>query len=436
MTPTNCKRLAAIKEESPQTRNTPVPAPAITEVLKRQGAQTFHSLGYRNFRLQWMGIVGASTGQWMEQVAVSWLVLQMTDSAFLVGAVSGARAVPFLLFSLWGGVLADRLDRRLLLMVTQAVSLILAVTMAALNFTHTIQLWHVFLLVFLLGVGWAFNNPARQAIVPSLVKSDDLMNAIALNSMGFNATRVIGPVVAGLLIAVIDVGGIFVVTSVVYMLVILSTYLFRLPPPDKAAAQNSAMNNLVEGLRFVRSNGIVLGLVLMAFAPIIFAMPYASILPVFSTRVLHLGPAGLGLLYAVVGVGAFASTLVLASIGNLQHRGRLLFASGLVSGVSLVAVGLSGHTLAASVALGFVGASMMLYMTTNNTMMQSIIPDRMRGRVMSVLMMEFGLTPLGALGAGALAEKAGAPLALVSMGGAIIVIMLAAVATLQKLRRA
>ena len=380
--------------------------------------RTFSSLRHRDYRLLWFSTLFSSTGQWMENIALSWLVWQLTGSPLLLGAVNGVRALPFFLSPL-AGVAADRVDRKKLMLVTQVAVVVLSFSMAALVFFDVVEVWHVFVFTLLLGFSWTFNQPVRQAILPGLVPREELMNAVALQSTAFNITRLIGPMVAGILIALVGVEGAFAAKGFAYIGVTALILMMRVPPASGRAREASVRQNLVEGLRYVARNPTVLSLIAIAMIPVLFVMPYVmSLMPIFADEVYGIGPEGLGLLMSTLGVGALAGTLTVASLGNFRHRGLLLLGSGVAMGLMLTLFGLSKWlplTLVVLVGLGF---PQMAFMSLNMTLLQMSISDEIRGRVMSVYMLDRALVPLGSLLAGAVANYWGAPTAVV-VGGSI-----------------
>jgi len=396
--------------------------------------QTFASLKYRDYRFLWISTLFSSNGQWIQQVTLGWLVYQMTGSYLLLGLVNGMRAIPFFFLGPIAGVVADRVDRRRLMMVSQglmAVGIFLFALDVALGF---VQVWHVFAFSLMTGVGWSFAMPVRQALVPSLVPKDDLMNAIALNSAGFNLTRMIGPTMGGLLIAVIGVAGNFFLESVMYSCVVVMVFLMRVPPQTYATA-GSWKSNMAEGFQYVWNDKMVLTLILMALIPITFSMPYVSLMPGFAVEVLHQGAGGYGLLLAVSGFGAMTGTLILASLSNFQKRGALLLASIIVVGFGLMAFAWTTALPLALALLFGIGMAQISFMATNNTLLQTIVPDHLRGRVFALYNLDMGLVPIGTALAGALADGTNVHVAITVMGAVCAVLGILSAVTLRHVRR-
>lgn len=384
---------------------------------------TFTSLKHRDFRLIWTSTLFNSAGQWIQQVTLGWLVYDLTGSALLLGAVNGVRAIPFFLVGPLAGVAIDRVNRRKLLIWVQVYMALTAALFALDVLTHNVQVWHLFVFTFATGMGWAVSMPLRQSIVPSLVPRDDLMNAISLNSAAFNVTRIVGPALGGILITVLGPGENFLIQAACYVAVVAVVFPARIPDSSRRGISMPLLTDFAEGFRYVRQDKTVLTLILMALVPMIFVMPASqSLLPVFAKDVLHRGPGSLGILYSAMGVGALVGTLVLASLGNFQRKGALLMSGGLLVGVALVLFSRSTLLPLSLGLLVLLGAFQMVYMSTNNTILQTSVRDDVRGRVMSIYMLDQGLVPLGSLLAGALTEGLGPATAVTLMGSTAVVL--------------
>ncbi|MEK7782909.1 MAG: MFS transporter, partial [Candidatus Binatota bacterium] len=369
-----------------------------------------------------------SAGQWIQQITLGWLLYDLTGSSVLLGALNGLRALPFLVSSPIAGVAADRMDRRKILINTQFVLLVTALGMGTLVASGLLQVWHLFLFTLITGAAWAFNEPVRQTLVPNLVPKEDLMNAVALHSAGFNLTKVIGPALGGLLIALFGAAGNFFVQGLAYAGVLVTLYVMHVPPTPVQARQSSVVANLKEGFAYVWSTPIVLALMVADMVPRIFAVPYQALMPVFQKDVLGVGPEGLGMLMAAPGVGAVLSTLLLASIAHSFRRKGLLVLGGLISlGVFLILFSRTTSFPLALVILVAVGGCQIMFMATVNAMVQMTVPDALRGRVMSLYMLDRGLMPAGSLMAGVTAHFIGAP-ATVSLMGLIVIVLAVLVA--------
>lgn len=375
------------------------------------------ALRHRNYRLFFSGQLISLTGTWMQSVAQSWLAYRLTGSAALLGIVGFASQIPTLLFSPAGGVLADRFARRRVLIATQATSMLLALLLAGLTLTGRVSIVWILALAALSGVVNAFDIPARQAFAVDLVGRSDLVNAIALNSSIFNGARVVGPAVAGLLVARIGEGWCFLANGVSYLAVLAGLGAMRLPDLVRPAHLATPFASLREGFRYVGRNRPVRSLLLLLGLVSLTGMPYAVLMPVFAREILGGGARELGLLMGASGVGALLGAAALAMRKSLRGLGSFVTIAAGGLGISLVAFAFSRSLWLSALLLMPVGFCMMSEMASSNTLIQALIPDAMRGRVMSVYAMMFmGMAPVGALLAGTLAARLGAP-ATVAGGG-------------------
>lgn len=396
---------------------------AVEAVPTRFRLQTFSSLRHLDYRYLWTGTLLMGAGQWIQQVTLGWLLYELTSSSVLLGALNGLRALPFLVSGPIAGVAADRMDRQKLMIRTQYVLIVTALGMGSLVASGLLKVWHIFLFTLITGVAWSFNEPVRQSLVPNVVPKEDLMNAIALNSAGFNLTKIVGPALGGVLIALFGAGGNFFVQGAAYIGVLVMVYWMHVPPTPEETRQSSALANLKEGFAYVWSTPAVLALMMTAYVPRVFAVPYQALMPVFQKDVLGVGPEGLGILMAAPGLGAVLAVLTLATISSrLRRQGLLLLGSLILLGIFLILFSRTTSFPLAILVLIVVGAFQVLFMATTNTMLQLIVPDELRGRVMSLYMLDRGLMPAGALFAGVTAHFIGAP-ATVSMMGAVVIIL-------------
>jgi len=352
----------------------------------------------------------------MQSVAQAWLVYSMTKSALLLGSVGFASQFPVFLVAPFGGITADRMNRQRLVIATQIASMILAGILAWLTLSGRVQVWHIFALAGMLGVVNAFDIPGRQSFLVDMVGKEDLMNAIALNSSMFNGARVIGPAIAGILVAKIGEGWCFAANSLSYVAVIVGLLLMHVHSPARVS-KHSPIEDIIEGFRWVNQTHIIRALLLLIGLVSLVAMPYTVLMPIFADKILHGGARGLGILMGATGVGALFGALTLAAKTGVKGLGRWVAFSCAGLGISLVCFSFS-RSLWLSVALLLPsGYSMMLQMACSNTLIQTMVPDQLRGRVMSVYSMMFmGMAPFGAFFGGALAHRAGAPLT-VGVGG-------------------
>lgn len=382
------------------------------------------ALRHRNFQLFFSGQLVSLVGTWMQSIAESWLVYRLTGSAFLLGAVGFASQIPVFLVAPVGGIVADRKNRQRIVISTQASAMCLAMVLAILTLTHRVQVWHVFGLAALLGIVNAFDLPARQAFLVDMVGKEDLMNAIALNSSMFNGARIVGPAIAGILVARIGEGWCFLANSLSYIAVIVGLLMMRVQRPTALATAASPIAHIMEGFRFVRQTKPIRALLLLLGLVSLVAMPYTVLMPVFADQILHGGAQGLGILMGATGVGALLAALALASRTGVRGLGRWVAVSSAGFGFSLVLFSWSRIFWLSAALLLPVGFCMMLQMSSSNTLIQAMVPDHLRGRLMAVYSMMFmGMAPLGALLGGASAERLGAPLtvsigAVACLGGA------------------
>ncbi len=414
------------------------PSPVLTPPQpKGFRLSTFSSLKYRDYRFLWGTTFFTSAGNWIQQITLGWLIFHLTGSALLTGAVSGVRALPFLFVGPLAGVIVDRVNKKLLLIFTHIFLSILGLVFAILLVTNLIQVWHVFVFSFLSGVGWAFNNPVRQTLVPALVPRPALMNAIALNSAAFNVTRIIGPAIGGVLIAAFGPATNFFIQSAAYFVVTIFVLPIHIPPPSPSATPHaSILGDLAGGLHYVSKDKTILALIMVALIPSIFMMPFTQgLMPVFAKSVLGVGPTGLGILLASAGAGALVGTLGLASLGNFQRKGVLLLTAATIASASLILFSRTTTLPVAAAVLALQGGFQMVYNSTNNTILQVITPDEYRGRVMSIYMLDFGLTPLGSFMAGAMAQVFGAPMAVLVAGVTTTVLILLLATQFKQLRQ-
>lgn len=378
---------------------------------------TLRALQYRNFQLFFSGQLISLVGTWMQNVAQAWLVYRMTGSSILLGAVGFAGQIPSFLFAPLAGIVADRYSRHRVVIATQTSSMILAFMLAAVVLFGVVQIWHIFVLAILLGVVNAFDIPARQSFMVEMVGRTDLMNAIALNSSMFNASRVIGPAIAGILVASIGEGWCFFANGVSYIAVLAGLFLMDLPPYEKVKHEASPLEHLLEGFRWVTGNTSVHAILILLGVVSLTAMPYSVLMPIFADRILHGGATALGTLMGATGVGALAGALVMASRKTLKGLGLWAAVAAGAFGACLIAFGFSRVYWLSLVLLVPTGFSLMIQMGSTNTLLQSMVPDRLRGRVMSVYSMMFmGMGPIGSLLAGAAAGRIGAPRTVASGG--------------------
>ncbi len=393
------------------------------EPASNGGAQSkfkvaLRALRSRNYRLFFIGQLISLIGTWMQMVAQPWLVYRLTGSSLLLGTVGFASQIPVFLLATIGGAVADRFDRHKVVIATQAASMILAFILAFLTLTHTIQVWHIIVLSSLLGIVNAFDMPGRQAFIVLLVEKEDLMNAIALNSSIFNGARVLGPAVAGLLIAGIGEGWCFFANAVSYIAVIIGLLMMKLKPMPPVERKDAGMRSLLEGFSFVRKMRSIRAVLLLLGLISIVGMPYSVLMPIFADKILHGGARGLGILMGATGIGALVGAMSLAVRSGTKGLGKVVGYASAGFGAALILFSASRSFWLSAAFLAPVGYSFMVQMAASSTLIQTMVPDHLRGRVMAVhVMMFMGMAPFGSFLAGAIATKVGAPLTIAIGGG-------------------
>lgn len=417
------------------------PLPRVTPFLHLGGREWYlpaalRALSHRNYRLYWIGQLVSLTGTWMQFTAQQWLVYRLTGSPLKLGTVAFLASLPVMLFSLFAGVVIDRVDKRRFLVFVQTVMMLLAFVLAALTYTGVVQYWHVLVLATLLGLANTFDMPARQAFTVEMVGKDDLMNVIALNSSMFNGARLVGPAIAGLLVARVGETAAFSLNGLSFLAVIAGLLMMRLPPFIPRDGRLTPLADLKEGLDYIARSRTELSLVIVAAIPSIFGFPYTALIPVVAGKVLGLGADGFGVLVSAVGAGALVGAVSLALLGSFKRKGLLLTAATFTFAGALAGFALSRSVGLSMFALAFAGWGMVAQLATTNTLLQLVIPDALRGRVMSAyLWAVVGMAPVGSLILGSLAEAWGAPGAL--LFGAVVCALSAAVvlAALPAVRR-
>jgi MFS family permease len=396
--------------------------------------KTFSALKHRNFRLFFSGQLISFTGSWMTTTAQGWLVYQLTGSKALLGIVAAAASAPMLFFATWGGWMADRYPKRSVVLVTQTCWMILSLAMAALVWTNVVQPWHIIALAVLGGVTMAFDMPARQSFVIEMTSREDLMNAISLNSSAFNCARIIGPSIAGFLMAHVGIAMCFFIDGISFIAVIAGLLLMRLPKRETTIVSGSGpLGQALEGFRYVWTHRRVLTILSLFTVVGIFGWSYSVLLPAFAHDVLHLGANGYGLLMAGSGVGALAAALTVASVGHMLPTRVMALGGVWIFSLTLVLFAFNKNLYLGVLLLAFVGFGVVLYFSTSNTVLQSIVPDEMRGRVMGIWTLIFGgMIPLGSLEAGLLADFIGTP---ATMAIGALICALAALVTLHIIRK-
>ncbi|MCI0350823.1 MAG: MFS transporter, partial [Acidobacteriales bacterium] len=402
----------------------PLPMPRVVKALQ-----------HRDFRLFWLGNFLSNIGTWMQNVAQGWLVLQLADpaprstvpmgghsGAFWLGVVGFAASAPMLIFTLIGGVIADRVDRRRLMIRTQTAMMLSAFAMAALTFFRVINLPEIVLLAFITGVAMSLNTPSYQAMVPQLVPKEDLTNAIALNSAQFNLSRMIGPTIGGFFMAWLSPAANFLLNGISFLAVILVLRRIHYPPAEADAETASMWEHLADGFRYVLERRAMATLLALVGLASTFGIPYIMFVPYFARDILLVDERGLGILMAFSGAGAFLGAATIAYLGKIKRRGKFVVSAGSLFLLAVIAFTFSRNFALSAGLLMVTGFSMILMVATVNSLMQHLASDEMRGRVMSMYSTAFlGFAPVGSLIAGSLAGVISAPYAIAGMSALALV---------------
>ena len=406
------------------------PDPKTSKEGRFSGLTPFASTAYRYL---FVGTMLTMTGNFMQQVAQGWLIYDLTDSPTWLGIVSFARGIPMLFLALPAGVVVDRFDRRKVMIVAQALTALVAVVLAGLIATGLVQPWHVAVTALLGGCLFVLIIPSRQALVPTTVERSQLGKAIALMSTGQNSGRVIGPALAGLLIAALGVATSFAVQAGGFVLALLCAFMIGPRPAAAKAREVSAVQSLMQGLAYVWHDPTVLALVSLQAIPSAIIMPYVQLLPIFSRDILHTGPEGLGTLMMANGVGSVLGAVSMVMLPS-RRQGPFLFASLAIFGLLLALFAISTSFPLSLGLMGLMGVAQATYLATNQTLVHLTTPDELRGRVMSVYMMSWGLMPLGSLFQGVMADWFGAPIVAATAGVLSGLVVLVVVLRAPKLR--
>ncbi len=407
--------------------------PAQTETEPRRWAM-FSALRYRNYRFYWIGQFPSVLAQNMQHVALAWLVFQLSGSPALLGITGLVQTVPQIGLSFVGGALADRVDRKRMLIATQAATALFFFGLGTLVAADLVEIWHVLGLAFLLGCVRAFDQPARQAILPLAVPREELPNAVPLGNLVWNSTRLVGPAAAGMLIVLIGVGHTFYVASASFLVASCLFAQLRLPPSAPSTPSRGLLRNMLDGIDYIRRNQIISILIGLVFFNSVFGMSYTIMLPVFAGDILKVGPQGFGLLEFAGGVGSVLGTFGVAAFSRSRGNGWRILGGGAIFGVLIIAFAYSPSFGLSMGLLFLMGAANQVYMTAANTTLQLRLPNEYRGRVMGVWGLTWSLMPLGGTISGGIAEYAGAPAAL-AIGGALVTSMaLIVAATMPRVR--
>jgi MFS family permease len=393
--------------------------------------RTLVAFTYRDFRVQWIGACTSSIGTWMQIVAQNWLVVSLTNSAFFLGLDAFLQQLPIILFSLIGGVFADRYDRRRTLLASQYIQMGTSAALAALMYFHVVQIWHILVLSFVTGVAQSFGGPAYQSLIPSLVDKKDLPNAVALNSIQFNVARVIGPLLFGLTLAAFRKYGYsepqamnacFAINSMSFLVVINTLMMLRVKhiPP---ASTKGVGDELKGGISYVRAHESLGSLIVLAAATTFLGFAVLTFLPIFAQKIFHEGADTYSHLMAFSGAGSIVGALLVAWLGKYRKMGLTALLVQALYGLLIIAFAISRTLWLSDILLFFTGAALMVVFSTVTSLVQLIAPNEMRGRVMSIYMLAFrGGMPLGSLISGWLATSLGAPMVIGINGGLLVLV--------------
>ncbi len=371
--------------------------------------QPFSALTYRNFRLFWLGQIISLSGTWMHSAAQGWLVFKLTNSPFYLGLVGSAMTMPILLFTMAGGVAADRFFKRDIILTAQTILMFLTLALAIMVSTGIVTVWHVLVISFLIGTANSFEIPARQSFFVEIVGRENLMNAIALNSAAFHGARMVGPTIAGIIMSFFGLAACFYLNALSFLATITGLLRMRFRPDEIKTSQGSGIRKeFNEGLKYIFDDPKVYTLILSSGIISFFGFPYATFLPVYARDILKTGAAGLGILMGFAGAGAFTGAVALAVRGDFSNKGILLAASSITFSIALLIFSLSNITWLSYLTIFFIGFGAINQVATANSLLQLLVPDRLRGRVMSSFTTVFlGMTTIGNLSLGSLAHYIG-----------------------------
>ncbi len=382
------------------------------------------AFAYAGFRRLWMANLSGMMGFWMLSVSQGWLVVELTDSPFMLGLLAGFRSIPMLLLSPVGGILADRVNRPRLLLLAQGLMAAADLTVGVLVILHRVEMWHLAIAGLSLGSAFALASPARNALVSDLVPRPLVSNAVALTATTMNASRVIGPTIAGFLIGFIGIAGTYFTQVGTYLLAVLN--IRRVDAPGLAPGfEGSAWKALWEGFQYVLQTRKLLSLMILGTSPALFSMAIVMLLPAFVKQDLQAGPADLGMLLGLLGVGAIIGSVTVVTFSRFRYKGAAVMLSALMDGVLVAVLSFTDSMLGAGITLMIMGFSQAVYLAMIQTILQLIVPHRLRGRVLSIWMLGWGLTPVGLLPLSAVAENSGTPIAMQIAGAFAVAIAVA-----------
>lgn len=394
----------------------------------------FRSLYHRDFSIFWVGNFLSNIGTWMQFIALGWMILLISNSPFLLGLNGFLAQIPSLVFALPGGTIADRLNRRKLMLITQTSMMLLALLLAVLTSIHKITIADILAISFLTGIASALNYPAYQALIPDLIPREDLMNGIALNSAQFNMSRAIGPTVAGLAMGALGAAACFYLNSVSFLALIVTLLMITIPPVQNSGSARF-WDSMLDGIRYLNEHRMVIVLLTVPAFLSLLGLPFIVLMPAIARNLIGVRASGLGFLMGGAGLGAVAAALLIAARGTSGHRGRIILTSATIFSVSLILLSRAHTFWAAFLLLAIMGGTIVGTLTLTNTTLQMTTPPELRGRVMAMYYMAMaGLLPFGSLQAGSVAQALGTRFDL-GFGGVIcLVYFLILQAALKRLR--
>ena len=375
--------------------------------------RTFNSFRFRDYRLLWGATFFAMGGSWLQQVIVGWLIYDLTRSAFLTSLAVGLELLPILLVGPFGGLLADSWDRRKLLVSIFGYQALLVLGLASIMFMGRAESWHIFAFIMLVGLSWPIADPARVALIANIVPRENLVNAFALSSLSFSVARLTAPAIGGLLLALAGAGPALVLEAIMLMAAVVMSAGLRVRPSSRPSLRaSSAFPRILEAVRYVKGQPVILKLLLFGIVPSVLVMPFVlGLMPVYASEVFKVGPTGLGLMLSALGVGGVVGTLVMASLGDVHGKGKLFPIATVVIGVAMGLFAINPVYWLALPVLVLLTTGMAMFFTATVATIQGMVSDEYRGRVMGLYMVSWGLFPVGSLLAGALADRFGAPAA-------------------------
>ncbi len=400
---------------------------------RRFSRGTFASFASRNYLLLWVGMICLMGGVQMQMIARGYLVYELTERPLLLGIVNGGSAIPILLLSLWGGAIADRVDRKKIIQGGQGINALIALVVTVLIMTGLVHWTHLLAASMLQGGMWSFMMPARQAIIPEIVGQKNLTNGLALNAAGMSAMTLVSPAIAGFLYERFGAQGVYVVITTLGFLAMASTSMVRYDGSSTVRSNVPMLADIKKGLRLIAGHHLVLILLIMGLTTTLLAMPFRFLIPVFVVEIYGRGPEELGLLVSIMGLGSLSGAMFIASLGKWR-RGLLLIGGSFMSGIGLLLVSAFPYYMAGAAIMVLLGLGDATRRTLNQTLILEVVEDRYRGRVMSVFMMNFGLMPLGVLPASLAIEAFGGQMAVAILGFGMLAVTSAILLTQKRLR--